>query len=212
VKSMKNVYFLMIVAVIVLIPLKIYSIEPLEVLQQFFYSKGFSGGDITLPHLGITVKLKKNQFYILEENVTDIPRRIDEIREIFGFKGPLPEPARCCGWCGVVSVEYKGQEGYGYVVLVKKKINDFTHVYTHAHENGHFLWYIGKQDIIYQMFNNPDSICSQISNNDEFAELCGWLAAKRAGFDLRKCTIQNLQNQERRSIERIKKLVWKDAM
>jgi hypothetical protein len=211
---MKSVYTFLIIAIVaiaVMSPLNISSNEPLEVLQQFFHSRGFACGDIALPHLGITVKLEKNQFYIKEENVRDIPRRIKEIREIFGYKGPLPEPAPCCGWCGVVSVEYKGQEGYGYVVLVKKKINDFTHVYTHAHENGHFLWYIGKQDIIYQMFSNPGYICSQISNNDEFAELCGWLAAKRAGFDLRKCTIQNLQNRERKSIERIKKLIWKSA-
>ena len=206
-KTRENAYLLLIVAAIVMIPLQIASKEPIEVLQHFFHSKGFLSGNITLPHLGVKVTLKKNQFYKLEENVADIPNRINEIRDIFGFKGPRPERVRSFGWAGVVNVEYKGQKGYGYIVLVKKRTNRFTHVYTHAHESGHFLWYVGKQDIIYEMFKNPDYIRARISGNDEFAELCGWLAAKRAGFNLQKCTIHNSQQQDRRTIERIKNLV-----
>ena len=207
------VYLLLIlvVSVTAAVPNEAAANEPLEVLKQYFHSKGFSSGVIVLPHLGVKVTLEKNQFYKKEENVADIPRRINEIRDIFGFKEPFSKPMRCCGWCGVVDVEYKGQKGYGYVVLVKKQINDFTHVYTHAHENGHFLWYIGKQDIIYKIFKNPSDIRSQISNSDEFAELCGWLAAKRAGFDLEKCTILVGENQDAKTIIRIKRLVQKSV-
>jgi hypothetical protein len=208
VTTRKSTTLLVIVAFFVMIPLQIASNEPLEVLKQFFQSKGFSSGDITLPHLGVKVTLEKNQFYKIEENVSDIPSRINEIRAIFGMKGPLPKRVRSFGWAGVVDVEYKGQRGYGYTVLVKKETNKFTHVYTHAHENGHFLWYIGQQNMIYEMFNEPGYIRSRISDNDEFAELCGWLAAKRAGFNIRKCTIQNTGKKDRRTIERIKKLVW----
>jgi hypothetical protein len=183
--------------------------NPIMVLKQYFESRGFKTGTILLPYLNVRVKLENNCFYRKEEGAVDLNQRINEIRAGFGLR-PYTDTVRCCGWCGVVDSEYNGRKAYGYVVLIKKNLNPPTRIYTHAHENGHFLWYIGKQEKIYQKFKNPHNIRLKISTNDEFAELCGWFALKLAGYDLDKCTIQWHGKRESSDINKIKKLVRDD--
>jgi hypothetical protein len=183
-----------------------------RLLEQYFESRGFKTGNIDLPFLGIRVNLECNRFYLKEEDVTDIQQRIAEIRAGFGLSVLSTHHVRCCGWCGVVDAEYNRQKAYGYVVLIKKNLNLPTRIYTHAHENGHFLWYIGKQEMILQKFKNSRYLRSKITSNDEFAELCGWLAVKLAGYDLDNCIIQGNEKRAAREINRIKSLVRDDPL
>ena len=181
--------------------------NPIKVLKHYFESRGFKTGTIIPPYLHLRVKLENNRFYIKEENVNDINHRIDEIHTGFGLPVLSTHHISCCGWSGVVDAEYNGQKGYGYVVLIKKHLNPPTNIYTHAHENGHFLWYIGKQEKIYRKFKHPDYVRLKISTNDEFAELCGWLAIKMAGYDPDQCNIQSRGKHDKKTINKIKELV-----
>ena len=181
--------------------------NPIKVLKQYFESRGFKTGTVILPYLDISVDLENNRFYLKEEDVTDLYERINEIRAGFGLPIPYADPVHCCGWCGIVDAEYNGKKAYGYVVLIQKNLNPPTHIYTHAHENGHFLWFIGEQEKIYQKFRNTHYIQLRISTNDEFAELCGWLAIKLAGYDLEKCNIKWSGKRESKDIDKIKELV-----
>jgi hypothetical protein len=185
----------------------ITSQNPIKVLKQYFESKGFKTGTIILPFLGVSVNLENSRFYLKEENIADVYKRINEIRAGFGLAVPYTNRVRCCGWCGVVNAEYNGQKAYGYVVLIKRNLNPPTRIYTHGHENGHFLWFIGKQEKIYQKFKDPHYIRLKITTNGEFAELCGWLAVKLAGYDLDTCTIQWSGTKESKDINKIKALV-----
>jgi len=185
--------------------------ESLKVLKQFFEARGFKTGNIDLPNLSINVHLDNDRFYKKEEGVGNIYQRINEIRSSFGLPVPYAGLIRCCGWCGIVDAECNGQKAYGYVILIKKNLNSLTRIYTQAHENGHFLWYIGEQEKVFQKFKNSDYIRSNITANDDFAELCGWLALKLSGYDLNKCSIQWSGNQDSKKSNRIKEMVRKNC-
>lgn len=183
-------------------------IAPIKILKNHFVSKGFITGNIKIPELAVEVTLEKNQFYKKEKNVVDIFERINEIRTQFGLPVPYPDYARGYGWCGVLNAECSGEKAFGYIVLVKENLNAASRIYTNAHENGHFLWYIGKQELIYKKFKKPDFVKSHIHTNRDFAVLCGWVGMKMAAYYLNDCFIINSKNPEiEKNIERIKNLV-----
>lgn len=169
-------------------------ISPNKILECYFASKGFITGNIKIPELGIEVTLKKNQFYKKEEGVVDVFERINEIRSQFGLTIPYPYYVKGYGWCGVLYAECSGEKAIGYVVLVKDNLNDASEIYTAGHENGHFLWYTGKKELIYNKFKNSDFVESHIHKNEDFAMLCGWIAMKKAGYCLNDCVIINTTN------------------
>ena len=88
------------------------------------------------------------------------------------------------------------KKAYGYIVLINKNLNDASMIYTRAHENGHFLWYIGKQEIIYQKFKNSHFVKSEIHTDEDFGNLCGWVALKIVGYNLNECFIINIGDPE----------------
>lgn len=168
--------------------------EAQKLFKTYFESKGFKTGKIQIPELKVEVMLEENQFFKKEENITDVYERINEIRKEFGLPTPYHDYAQGYGWCGVLEANCSREKAYGYIVLIDKNLNDASMIYTRAHENGHFLWYIGKQEIIYQKFKNPDFIKSQIHTEEDFGNLCGWIALRLAGYNLDECFIINTEN------------------
>jgi hypothetical protein len=167
-----------------------------KILENYFTSKGFITGNIKIPELGVEIPLKKNQFYKKEEDVLDILKRINEIRSEFRLLIPVPDIIDPCGWCGEIVAKCSEEKAVGYIVLIKGNLNDASKICTTGHENGHFLWYIGKQELIYQKFKSPDLIKSRINDDSPFAILCGWIAMKKAGYYLNDCLIINSKNPE----------------
>jgi len=76
--------------------------------------------------------------------------------------------------------------------LIGHDLNEVSRVYTLGHESGHFLWYLGQQELIYQKFIKPDFVKSEIQSNSDFACLCGWAAVKMAGYNLNDCWVINI--------------------
>lgn len=183
-------------------------VKPGKILENYFTSRGFIKGHIEIPELGVEVTLQPNQFYKKEENVGDVLGRINEIRREFGLVISLPDAMEACGWCGKISADCSEEKAFGYVVLIKAGLNDSSHTYTTGHENGHFLWYIAQQKLIYQKFKNPEMVKSGIVDDSTFAALCGWIAIKKAGYNLDDCFIINSKNpEEERKSDGIKNLV-----
>lgn len=170
--------------------------EATNLLNCYFESKGFKTGKIRIPELQVEVMLQGNQFYKREEDVVDVYERINEIRKQFGLPTPYHDHAQGYGWCGVLEAECSREKGYGYIVLVSKNLNDASRTYTRAHENGHFLSYIGQQGLICQKFKNSSLVKSKIETDEDFGNLCGWVALKIAGYDLNECFIMNIENPE----------------
>lgn len=171
--------------------------ESKNVFQYYFESKGFKTGKIIIPELNLEVTLKENQFYKRENNVTDIYERINELREQFGLSTPYHDYRHGYGWSGIFEIKYSNEKAYGYIVLINKNLNKASMIYTKAHENGHFLWYIGKQERIYQKFQKPDFVKSKIQTDEDFGNLCGWIALKISGYNLDECFIINKENPEK---------------
>jgi len=183
-------------------------VAPIKILENYFFSKGFITGKIKIPELAVEVVLEENQFYKKENNVVDVFERINEIRRQFGLPVPYPDYALGYGWCGVLNAECSRKKAFGYIILIKENLNDASRIYTTAHENGHFLWYIGKQELIYKKFKKPDFVKSHINTNGDFAVLCGWVGMKMAAYYLNDCFIINSKNPElEKKIERIKNIV-----
>jgi hypothetical protein len=182
--------------------------EAKKLFKYYFESKGFKSGKIKIPELNVEVMLEENQFYKKEEDVVDVYERINDIRKQFGLPTPYHDYARGYGWCGVLEAKCSKEKAYGYIVLINKNLNDASMTYTRAHENGHFLWYIGKQKIIYQKFKKPDFIKSNIHTEEDFGNLCGWVALKIAAYNLDECFIINTENPEaENSLIRLRNLV-----
>ncbi len=183
-------------------------VAPKKILENYFISKGFITGNIRIPELGAKVTLKKNQFYKKEVDVVDVLERINETRREFRLVITIRDINDPCGWCGEITAKYSEEEAFGYIVLIKGNLNDTSKTYTSGHENGHFLWYIGKQELIYQKFKKPDLIKSRINDDSRFAVLCGWIAMKKAGYYLNDCLIINVNNpEEEKKSDLIKNLV-----
>jgi hypothetical protein len=164
--------------------------------HNYFVDKGFMNGKIKIPELAVEVNLGKNQFFKKEEKVADLCVRIKEIRKQFGLSNHDSDCVQGYGWCGFLQAECQGEEAYGYVILIKKDLNEVSRIYTIGHENGHFLWYSGNQKIIYQRFKNSDFIQKQIHTDCEFAVLCGWIAVKTAEYNLNDCLMINVKDPE----------------
>jgi len=174
----------------------IQEFAPKKIMENYFTSKGFITENLKIPELGVEVALKKNQFYKKEENVVDVLERINEIRREFRLLIPLPDIIDPSGWCGEITAKCAEEKAFGYIILIKGNLNDSSKIYTAGHENGHFLWYIGKQELIYQKFKNSDIVKSNINGDCPFAILCGWIAMKKAGYYLNDCLIINSKNPE----------------
>jgi len=182
--------------------------EAKKLFKYYFESKGFKTGKIKIPELNVEVMLEDNQFYKREEDIINVYERINEIRKQFGLPTPYYDYAQGYGWCGVLEAACSREKAYGYIVLINKNLNDASMIYTRAHENGHFLWYIGKQEIIYQKFKNSYFVKSKIHTDEDFGNLCGWVALKIAGYNLNECFIINIENPEAEiSLARLRNLV-----
>ena len=104
--------------------------------------------------------------------------------------------------------ECSEEKACGYVILVDKNLNNASMIYTRAHENGHFLRYIDKQEIIYQKFKNSNHIKKSIHSDKDFSDLCGWIALMKAGYDLNDCFVINIDNPEEETrLARLRNLV-----
>jgi len=183
-------------------------VEPKKLCKYYFENKGFKTGKIKIPELNVEILLEENQFYKREEDSADVYERINEIRKQLGLPTPYHDYAQAYGWCGVLEVTCSREKAYGYIVLINKNLNDASMMYTRAHENGHFLWYIGKQEIIYQKFKKPDFVKSKIHTDEDFGNLCGWVALKIAGYNLNECFIINIDNPEAETrLARLRNLV-----
>jgi hypothetical protein len=182
--------------------------ETKKIFKDYFESKGFKTGKIKIPELNVEVTLEENQFYTREEDVEDVYERINEIRKQFRLPTPYHDHVEGYGWCGVLEATCSKEKAYGYIVLIDKNLNDSSMTYTRAHENGHFLWYIGRQETIYQKFKKPELIKSNIQTEEDFGNLCGWVALKIAGYNLNECFIINTKNPEREmKLVRLRNLV-----
>jgi hypothetical protein len=178
------------------------------VIRSYFESKGFKTSIIKIPELNVEILLNDNQFYKLEDDIEDVYQRVNEIRNQFGFPDPNNDHVQGYGWCGVFEVEYSKEKAYGYVILVDKSLNEASMIYTRAHENGHFLKYIDKQDVIYHKFKNSNHIKNRIHTDEDFSDLCGWIALKKAGYDLNDCFVINIDNPEEETrLARLRNLV-----
>lgn len=183
-------------------------VEAKKLFKYYFESKGFKTGKIKIPELNVEVMLEENQFYKREEYIMDVYERINEIREQFGLLTPYDDYAQGYGWCGELEAQCSREKAYGYIVLIDKNLNNASMIYTKAHENGHFLWYIDKQEIIYQKFKNPHLVKSKIHTNEDFGDLCGWIALKIANYNLNECFIMNTENPETETrLARLRNLV-----
>lgn len=171
-------------------------VETGNILENYFTSRSFRTGHIEIPELGVEVALHKNRFYKKEENVVDVLERINEINREFGLSIPPPEKIDAYGWCGKITAECSEEKAFGYIVLISANLNESSKIYTAGHENGHFLWYIAEQELIYQKFKNPDIVKSGVKDTSPFAILCGWIALKKAGYNLDDCFIINSMNPE----------------
>lgn len=172
-------------------------ISPERVFRSYFINKGFINGKIEIPELEVEVTLKENQFLKKEENVVDVCGRIKTIRKQFGLPDQESDCVQGYGWCGFLNAECLGKVAYGYIILIRKNLNEVSRVYTVGHESGHFMWYINQQEVIYQKFKDPNLVRTQIHSNCDFAVLCGWVAVKVAGYNLNDCLIINIHNPER---------------
>jgi hypothetical protein len=167
-----------------------------KIFQSYFLSKGFVNGTIKIPELRVEITLKENQFLKKEENAVDVCERIKVLRNHFGLPAQDSDCVLGYGWCGFLSAESSGETAYGYIILIRKDLNEVSRIYTVGHESGHFLWYVGKQELIFQKFKKPDLVRAQVHSNCDFAVLCGWLAVKMAGYNLNDCLIININNPE----------------
>jgi hypothetical protein len=161
-----------------------------------------------LLELGIEVHLAGHQFYKMEVGIEDVYARLAEIRKEFGLAAPEPQQVKSSGFCGVLKAELSGKDAEAYIILIKRNLNPETRVYTLGHEQGHFLWYLGRQDLIYSYFKRPEAIRNSTIRNSEFAILCGWIAVKNAGYTLSESVIKLSPDQKARERNhRIKEIV-----
>ncbi|MBN2244828.1 MAG: hypothetical protein JW755_03180 [Candidatus Aminicenantes bacterium] len=183
-------------------------IDAKGLIRSYFESKGFETGRIKIPELNVEILLKEDQFYKLEDDIVDVYQRINEIRGQFGLPVPYNDHVQGYGWCGVFEAECSKEKAFGYVILVNESLNEASMIYTRAHENGHFLRYIDKQDLIYQKFKNSNHIKNRIHTDEDFSDLCGWIALKKAGYDLNDCFVINIDNPEEETrLARLRNLV-----
>lgn len=179
-----------------------------QVLKQYFKTKGFRSGKITIPELRLDIQLEDHQFFKKEEEIKDIYDRLTEIRKEFGLGALETQKVRSTGFCGVLRAECSGKDAQAYFILIKRDLNPESRIYTLGHEYGHFLWYLGQQELIYSQFNEPEMIRSIINSNKEFAILCSWVALKIAGISLSHSVIKFSPNREtREQSSQIKELV-----
>lgn len=181
-----------------------------RLIKGYFEGKGFKTGPVKIAELNVDVVLEENQFYKREEDIVDVYERINEIRKEFGLPTPRQDYAHGYGWCGVLEANCSREKAYGYIILISENLNDASRIYTIAHENGHFLRNIGQEKIIYQKFKNTDFVRSRIDTDEDFGNLCGWIALKIAGYNLNDCFIINTDNpEEEMRLARLRNLVEK---
>lgn len=180
---------------------------PSDPLAAFFRARGFHSGVISIPGLDIDIGIPSRCYYRLETAVEDIDLRLNEIRALFGLPRAGDEAGGAVGWCGAVRAEYGGVRADGYIILIRKQLNAISHLYTLGHEHGHFLWRINLSGLIYRKFDNPVSIAGQIKNDDEFADLCGWIALAHAGYHLESCVFEQFSGYELKSMRHRLRLV-----
>jgi len=179
-----------------------------QVLKQYFKTKGFRSGNITIPELQLDIHLEDHQLFKKEEEIEDIYDRLTEIRKEFGLDAPETQKVRSTGFCGVLKAECSGKDAQVYFILIKQNLNPESRIYTLGHEYGHFLWYLGQQELIYSRFNEPEMIRSTINSNKEFAILCSWTALKIVGVSLSNSVIKFSPDRETRErSSQIKELV-----
>jgi hypothetical protein len=183
-------------------------ISTYQILQQYFKDRGFRSGNIKIPELQINIQLADHQFFKKEEEIEDIYDRLTEIRKEFRLEAPETQKVRSTGFCGVLRAECSGKDAQAYFILIKRDLNPESRIYTLGHEYGHFLWYLGQQELIYSRFNEPEMIKSTINSNKEFAILCSWTALKIAGVSLSRSVIKFSPDRETRERSaQIKELV-----
>jgi hypothetical protein len=117
-------------------------------LKQYFKTKGFRSGNIAIPELQLDIQLEDHQFFQKEEEIEDIFDRLTEIRKEFGLDAPETQKLRSTGFCGVLKAECRGKKAQAYFILIKHNLNPESRIYTLGHEYGHFLWYLGQQELI----------------------------------------------------------------
>ncbi len=143
----------------------------------------FRGGAVSIPELDVNILLPENDFYRVEY-VADVSKRALDIvsqNAIISSGGPYKNIYGM--YLGIAT----GSPGsIGHYLLVDDDLNTETDINIRCHENGHFIWDLNQQNLIYQKFKRSSYVESQVHDTEDFAILCGWVGLRLAGYDLAK--------------------------
>ena len=182
---------------------------PQTALARVFLQEGFTTGLIFISDLDVEVRLAANQFYRQEAKVANVFARVNQLKTRFG-EVPLPYSQAAehqYGWCGMIELESGGRQAQGFILLVERHLNPPTRRYTIAHEHGHFLWFLGRQELVYRQFSDPGNIARRIDDEEAFAALCGWISLRRAGYELEDFSFRDYDPEGRQKADHTRELV-----
>ena len=190
-------------------PFDVAGDAPQAVLARVFRQEGFTTGRIFIPDLDIEVHLAANQFYRQETKVANVFARVNQLKARFGEPSlPYSQAAEHqYGWCGMIELEAESCQAQGFIVLVERNLNPPTRRYTIAHEHGHFLWFLGRQELVYRQFSDPENIARRIDDEEAFAALCGWISLRRAGYELEDLSFRDYDPEGRQKADHTRELV-----
>jgi hypothetical protein len=152
----------------------------------------FRSGVVGLPELGVSVELEPHQFYNREE-VEDICDRVRELKLGRVRSGHAyniePKPRECPleakGLVVTLRPSFSPEKTKGYITLVRKGLDRIDNTITAAQQDGRVLWMAEKEAAVYQQFKDPYCMRPYVHTEDDFANLCGFIALSNADYDVR---------------------------
>ncbi len=181
-----------------------------EIEEAIRYER-FRTGKISLPSLNTKILLQPNQFYKIEY-VEDMAKAMHELFLKYGGDRVILHPKKGhepVGICLSTCLDTFGKERSLHLILIEKDLNDITRIYVHAHEHGHLIYRLGYSELIYQQCRSPDDLKAKIINDEEFANMCGYIALKRKGHNLRHMTYYVIKKEQAKRMKRIAQLIHK---
>ena len=157
-------------------------------LEQQLISDGFKSEQIYFSDLRIVIPINSNR-YFKEEYVKDVGKSLSDLNLKYS-KSKNTGLERGVLGCST-QIDNHLEAIKGYINLIDEDLDSINTVFTLGHERGHFLFSIGKQNLIYQQFQNPIDVESRIGNTEDFANLCGYLALKNKGYNLEDIASEN---------------------
>jgi len=151
----------------------------LSTLEEKLMLLGFQkGGTIRIPYLNLDVTLPENHYFKSESlDKYDLSKRVIETNDILdidhNFK--VQPDLALLGYTQKTIINADNIAAF-HLVAVGTCVDDITSISTPGHEYGHFLWNTSNQHLIYSRFKDPKLIADSITDSEEFAYLCGWIA------------------------------------